>query len=187
MPARAFVWVKGPRPFHRGVRSEGSSEMTTAPPAVRDRKICMLAYWDSPTALPPMFNHGVSLSADGFDVEIICLAANSAPRSSRAAGARAPITRLQIRSRHFFQRLFGKATAARRSPPCSGPSSYLEFVTKASSPPLGPAPTSTKPTICRRCCPPWSPRGCAASRLSIALTSCGPRPPPTCVSPASGD
>ena len=38
-----------------------------------------MAYRDSPTALPPMVNLGVSLTADGFAVEVICLAPPSAP------------------------------------------------------------------------------------------------------------
>jgi glycosyltransferase involved in cell wall biosynthesis len=104
--------------------------MTTAPPAVRDRKVCMLAYWDSPTALPPMFNHGVSLSADGFDVEMICLAANSASAAADPLVSGLSSTRLQIRSRQFFQRLLGPAPP-RAVAAVQWVVSYFEFVIKS--------------------------------------------------------
>jgi glycosyltransferase involved in cell wall biosynthesis len=103
--------------------------MTTAPPAARDRKIGMLAYWDSPTALPPMFNHGVSLSSDGFDVELICLEPHSTPAAMEPPASRLRYTRLRVRSRRFFQRLLGPAPP-RPLAAVQYVASYLEFVTK---------------------------------------------------------
>ena len=56
---------------------EESGEIATAPRIGRKRRICMLAYWDSPTALPPMVNHATSLAAADVDVELVCLARSS--------------------------------------------------------------------------------------------------------------
>jgi glycosyltransferase involved in cell wall biosynthesis len=90
----------------------------------------MLAYWDAPTALPPMFNHGVSLSADGFGVEMICLAPTSAAAAADTSMSGLRSTRLRIHSRRWFHRLFGprprRAVAA-----VQYVASYIEFVTKA--------------------------------------------------------
>ena len=101
--------------------------MGTAPTALRDRKVCMLAYWDSPTALPPMFNHGVSLSADGFEVEMICLAPNGARPAEEVPTPGLRITRLQVHSRRLFHRVFGHRSALAA---VQYVASYLEFVTK---------------------------------------------------------
>jgi glycosyltransferase involved in cell wall biosynthesis len=90
----------------------------------------MLAYWDSPTALPPMFNHGVSLSADGFDVEMICLAANSGGAAADPLVSGLSSARLRIRSRQFFQRLLGPAPP-RALAAVQWAVSYFEFVIKS--------------------------------------------------------
>jgi glycosyltransferase involved in cell wall biosynthesis len=103
--------------------------MTKAPTGARERRICMLAYCDSQTALPPMFNHGVSLAADGFDVEMICLEPNAAPAPAEAPGSRPRSTRLRIRSRLLSHRLGGLAPA-RALAAVQHAMSYVEFVTK---------------------------------------------------------
>jgi glycosyltransferase involved in cell wall biosynthesis len=90
-----------------------------------------LAYRDSPTALPPMVNLGVSLAADGFAVEVICLAPHSAPAAPETLVPGLRITRLHIRSRRLFHALFGKATAHRVVAAVQYVTSYVEFVTKA--------------------------------------------------------
>jgi glycosyltransferase involved in cell wall biosynthesis len=77
-----------------------------------------------------MFNHGVSLSADGFQVELICLAPNSAPAAAEVpavSGIRS--TCLRIRSRWVFHRLFSPA-ARRALVGVQYVASYVEFVTK---------------------------------------------------------
>ena len=106
--------------------------MTTAPrAAARQRRICMLVYWDTPTSLPPMVNHGVSLAAAGFDVELICLAPHAPNASAEAPVPGVRITRLHIRSRRLFHALFGKATAFRGLAAVQYVASYVEFLTKA--------------------------------------------------------
>jgi len=110
--------------------------MTKAPPAVRDRKVCMLAYWDSPTALPPMFNHGVSLSADGFDVEMICLAPHAGTASVDPHVPGLSTTRLYLRSRQFFQRFLGAAPPSALAA-MQWAASYFEFVVKSIAAALG--------------------------------------------------
>ena len=105
--------------------------MTTAPRAARNRRICMLAYWDSPTALPPMVNLGVSLAAAGFNAELICLAPHSTPASPEVLVPGLRITRLRIRSRRWFHAIFGTATAHRGVAAVQYVASYVEFVTKA--------------------------------------------------------
>jgi len=96
----------------------------------------MLAYWDSPTALPPMFNHAVSLSVDGFDVEMICLAPDSAAVVVDPQVPGLSSTRLRIRSRQFFQRLLGPAPP-RALAAVQWAVSYFEFVTQSIAASLG--------------------------------------------------
>jgi len=78
-----------------------------------------------------MVNHGVSLAAAGFDVELICLAPHSTPASPEAQAPGLRLTRLRIRSRRVFHALFGTATARRGLAAVQYVSSYVEFVTKA--------------------------------------------------------
>lgn len=105
--------------------------MTTAPRAARNRRICMLAYWDSPTALPPMVNLGVSLAAAGFDTELICLAPPSTSASPEVLVPGLRISRLRIRSRRLFHAIFGTGATHRGLAAVQYVASYVEFVTKA--------------------------------------------------------
>ena len=164
-----------------------NQRMTTAPTAAPPRRVCMLVYWDSPTALPPMFNHGVSLAAAGFDVEFICLAPHSAPagpevlvpglRITPSPHSLAPLVSRALRKGHRPPRPGGRAVrgVVHRVPDeggrCRAPLPRGRVRGQRPAAPAG-----------RRGCP----RSCAASRLCIALTNCGPRRPPTCVSPPSG-
>lgn len=104
--------------------------MTAGSSPTRNRRVCMLAYWDAPTALPPMYNHAVSLAQDGFDVEMVCLAPQSAPARPDAPVPGLRSTRLRIRSRHLFHRLFGPAPV-RALAAVQYVTSYVEFVTRA--------------------------------------------------------
>jgi glycosyltransferase involved in cell wall biosynthesis len=104
--------------------------MSTGPRHVRNRRIGMLAYWDAPTALPPMYNHAVSLAADGFAVDLICLAAPVAPARQESTPPGLHITRLRIRSRQLFQRMLGPAPS-RVLAAVQYVTSYVEFVTRA--------------------------------------------------------
>jgi glycosyltransferase involved in cell wall biosynthesis len=105
--------------------------MTTGPTAAPSRKICMLAYWDSPTALPPMFNHAVSLAAAGFEVEMICLAPQSATAVHEVQAPGFRVTQLRIRTRRVFFALLGPGTLHRSLAALQYALSYVEFVTKA--------------------------------------------------------
>lgn len=104
--------------------------MTSPTTASAVRRVCMVAYWDSPTALPPMFNHAVSLTAAGFDVEMICLAPHGAPARPEVPVAGLRTTRLRIRSRRALQALFG-GTGNRVLAAVQYAASYLEFLSKA--------------------------------------------------------
>jgi len=76
-------------------------------------KVCMLAYCDSPTALPSMLNEGASLAGAGFEVESLCLASAATPPSeAHAPGFRT--RRFPVRVREFFQGLLGFAPSGRR-------------------------------------------------------------------------
>lgn len=92
----------------------------------------MLVYGETPTGLPPMFNHAVSLATIGFGVELVCLAPHSTPANP---DAQAPpglrITGLRIRARRLFHALFGAAPASRGVAAVQYLASYIEFVTKA--------------------------------------------------------
>lgn len=90
----------------------------------------MVAYWDAPSALPPMVNHAVSLAAAGFAVEMICLAAYGAPARPDVLVPRLTTTRLHIRSRRLFQAWFGPE-AHRGLTAIQYVVSYLEFLSKA--------------------------------------------------------
>jgi glycosyltransferase involved in cell wall biosynthesis len=105
--------------------------MNTAPSAAGTRKVCLLAYWDMPSALPPMFNHAVSLAAAGFDVEMICLAPQSAAAVREAPVSAFAVTRLHIRTRRAFFALLGGATLHRSLTALQYGFSYVEFVAKA--------------------------------------------------------
>jgi glycosyltransferase involved in cell wall biosynthesis len=90
----------------------------------------MVAYWDSPTALPPMFNHAVSLTAAGFDVEMVCLAPHGAPARAEVPVPGLRTTRLHIRSRRALQAVVGR-TGNRGLAAIQYAASYLEFLAKA--------------------------------------------------------
>jgi hypothetical protein len=49
--------------------------MTPASTSARKPRVCMVAYYESPSSLPPMLNLGLSLAAEGLEVEAICVAA----------------------------------------------------------------------------------------------------------------
>ena len=93
-------------------------------------KVCMLAYCDSPTALPSMLNEGASLAGAGFEVESLCLASAATPPSE----AHAPefrTRRFPVRVREFFQGLLGSATSGRRLAAVQRVLSYAEYVSRA--------------------------------------------------------
>ena len=93
-------------------------------------KVCMLAYCDSPTALPSMLNEGASLAGAGFEVESLCLASAATPPSeAHAPGFRT--RRFPVRVREFFQGLLGSATSGRRLAAVQRVLSYAEYVSKA--------------------------------------------------------
>jgi glycosyltransferase involved in cell wall biosynthesis len=78
-----------------------------------------------------MFNHGVSLAAAGFDVEMIGLAPHAPPARPEVEVPGLRITRLRIRSRRLFHVLFGPATRLRGLAAFQYVASYVEFVVKA--------------------------------------------------------
>jgi len=93
-------------------------------------KVCMLAYCDSPTALPSMLNEGASLAGAGFEVESLCLASAATPPSeAHAPGFRT--RRFPVRVREFFQGLLGFAPSGRRLAAVQRVLSYAEYVSRA--------------------------------------------------------
>lgn len=73
-------------------------------------RLCMVGWCESPTALPPMLNEGLSLARDGFVVEALCLgAASRAARTERHAPGFTSRA-LRVRTRELFHALFGDAT-----------------------------------------------------------------------------
>jgi len=95
------------------------------------RKVCMLAYCDSPTALPSMLNEGASLAGAGFEVESLCLASADAPSPSESHAPGFRTRRFPVRVREFFQGLLGFATSDRRLAAVQRVLSYAEYVSKA--------------------------------------------------------
>ena len=100
--------------------------MTTAPPAAPlDGYVCRRI-----GILRPPFPHGQPrrlFAADGFAVEVICLAPHSAPAGPETLVPGLRITRLHIRSRRLFHALFGKATAHRVVAAVQYVTSYVEI------------------------------------------------------------
>ncbi len=94
-------------------------------------KVCMLAYCESPTALPSMFNEGTSLAGEGFEVESLCLASPSAPSRTEAHAPGFRTRRFPVRVRELFQGLLGFATSGRRLSGVQRVLSYVEYVSKA--------------------------------------------------------
>src|SRR5712692_3014053 len=104
--------------------------MAIDPTPPRKRKVCMVAYCESPTWLPAMFNEGTSLARAGFDVEFLCLASSSAPLRSEAPVPGLRTRRFRVRSRSLFRGLVGFAPIRRRSLSVQRVLSYLEYVVK---------------------------------------------------------
>ena len=105
--------------------------MASGPNNGRKGKLCMLAYCESPTQLPSMFNEGTSLAGAGFEVESLCLASASASSRSEAHAPGFRTRRFPVRVRELFQRLLGLATTGRRLLGLQRVLSYAEYVSKA--------------------------------------------------------
>lgn len=99
--------------------------------AGRAPKIAMLAYHEWPASLPPMWNEGVSLAREGFEVELACLAEAGAPAASEAPAPGFTVRRMKLRTRSFFHAAFGRGTPSRAVAAVQHLLSYGEFVVKA--------------------------------------------------------
>lgn len=94
-------------------------------------KICMLAYHEWPTALPPMCNEGVSLARAGFEVDLLCLASASGSNPTEVHVPGFTMRRIPIRTRSFFHSLFGRGTARGAVAAAQYVLSFAEFGVKA--------------------------------------------------------
>jgi len=99
-----------------------SATVTAVTTERRRQKICMVAYCDSPTALPPMLNEATSLASEGLEVEFLFPASGSAPLNGDSPDA-------GIRTRHVRLRLSG--ILGGRLPGLQRVLTYSEFVVKA--------------------------------------------------------
>lgn len=91
----------------------------------------MVAYCESPTSIPPMLNEGMSLAADGFEVEAICVASSGGSASTEVHAPGFTSLRLRLWTRTFFHSLFGHHTGNRAVAAVQYALSYAEFVAKA--------------------------------------------------------
>lgn len=105
--------------------------MATEPTPVRTRKVCMVAYCESPTWLPAMFNEGASLASAGFEVEFLCLEASGALTVRDTEVPRLHTRRLAVHARRLFHNRFGLNTPGRRLAAVQRLLSYAEYVARA--------------------------------------------------------
>jgi glycosyltransferase involved in cell wall biosynthesis len=97
----------------------------------RRKKICMVAYCDSPTALPPMLNEATSLVAHGFDVEFLFPAPATAPINGDSPDAGFRTRPFRLHASGLFRRRLGLAGLGRRLAGLERALRYSEFVIKA--------------------------------------------------------
>lgn len=93
----------------------------------------MVAYHEGLAALPPMRHEALSLAHSGFEVNLLCLVAASAPTSS-AVEVPAPgftIRPMHLRTRSFFHSVYGRGRAQRAIGAVQHALSYGEFLARA--------------------------------------------------------
>lgn len=105
--------------------------MATDSSSARGSRVCMLAYTESPTALPPMFHEGLFLAAAGFEVEALCLAPSAASPFLEEHAPRFRSRRFRVRTRNLFHALFGQGTRHRLIAAVQYVVSYAEYVARA--------------------------------------------------------
>ncbi len=93
----------------------------------------MVTYAHAPTALPPLYNEGLSLAAAGFDTSAICIATADRPVPSEALAPGFTVAHIRIRSREAFHAIFGIGTPVLVLAALQYALSYLEYVAKAFS------------------------------------------------------
>ncbi len=71
------------------------------------KKICMVVYLPNPSFLPPMYNGGMSLAQDGFDVDALCITSDPAAPLREEIRDGFTIHRLFIRSLKYFNDRYG--------------------------------------------------------------------------------
>lgn len=94
------------------------------------RKILMVAYHDSPTCLPPMFNEGKGLAAAGYDVECLCFASASADRETETHVPRFRTRRFRLSVSRLFRPMRDSRRVGERLASVHRALTYLEFVAK---------------------------------------------------------
>ncbi len=94
--------------------------------------ICMILYHTNPSAIPPLFNAGVSFAQRGFDVETICLSTIPDYPEVEEVVPGFRIRRFYFRTRTFFHGKFGLSPSNAIVAGLQYALSYTEFVVRAS-------------------------------------------------------
>lgn len=102
----------------------------TSPAERRRTKVCLATYAESYLPVPPMFNEGVSLAREGFEVEALGITSSHVPATPEAHTPGFYTRRFRVHTRSLFHVAFGRVVRGRGFPVLRYLLSYLEFVTK---------------------------------------------------------
>jgi glycosyltransferase involved in cell wall biosynthesis len=107
--------------------------MGSNPETAHVPKVCMLSYYDSPGALPPMLNAGRSLAGSGFEVEALCVSSSGDASGPDELAPGFTTRALPLRTRRVFHALFGHAPRNRAVAAVQYALSYAEYVVRTTA------------------------------------------------------
>jgi len=97
----------------------------------RRGKVCMVTYLPNPSLLPPMYNTAVSLSEEGFEVEVICVTNDANYALGEEVQDTFTVHKLFSRSSKFFNDRYGLSPSSIFQASIQYAFTYLEFNWKA--------------------------------------------------------